>query len=186
MNFDLTEFRDVLDRNRQNEGVFAKFYDKAVKTDAVHPVTGLPVFRDVCYVEIRLKNNMTDVYNQPATSEKIKRFPLEYKQYVAAKEQRVDGTPLEQFSFLTAAQIETLKCHGIFTVEALNALNEQRVADLGLADEHAKARLFLKMAENNTAIDEIDRLKKKYEAEIDGLKRQVSFWKKQTEQRRHK
>lgn len=129
--------------------VFARFYDRSVKTEEMNVKTGLPVFKTVCFVEIRIKNNNTDIYDQPATEEKMKRFSVEYNRYLLCKKQTEDGAPLEQFSFLNVAQVDTLKHHGIFTVEALAALNERQAQDLDITDEWMRATEFLSKAKQN-------------------------------------
>lgn len=144
---DFSAFQGLLTtRNPDQTDVFARFYDRSVKTDKINPKTGLPVFKNVCFVEIRIKNNNTDIYDQPATEEKIKRFPIEYNRYMLCKKQTQEGSPLEQFSFLNAAQVDTLKYHGIFTVEALAALTERQAQDLDIPDEWQRAKSFLSNA----------------------------------------
>ena len=103
MDMDFALFQQVIKQGESEKNVAARFYDKAVKTNMVAD-NGLPVFKNVTYVEIRLKDNNTEVFNQPATAEKIRRFPKEYALYQLSKKQVEKGTPLEQFAFLTAAE----------------------------------------------------------------------------------
>ena len=81
--------------------VFAKFYDRMVKTDQINQKTGLPIFKEVCFVEVRIKNNSTDVVDQPATQENIRRFAPQYQLYLQSKEKEKKGTSLSLFAFLT-------------------------------------------------------------------------------------
>lgn len=147
---DFALFRQVADNLNDERNVRARFYDKAVKTDQTTE-NGLPIFKNVTYVEIRLKDNSTEVFNQPASAEKIQRFPREYMMYQSAKKQTAAGTPLDQFAFLSAAELATCRNRGIFTVEALAGLEPEKVQSLGLQNEHRLAKLFLQKArENNT------------------------------------
>ena len=168
MDIDFTLFRQVIDNLNDERNVSARFYDKAVKTAEV-TANGLPIFKNVTYVEIRLKDNSTEVFNQPATKEKISRFAKEYALYKLAKEQIKKGTPLDQFAFLTAAELETCKNRGIFTVEALAELSDDKVQTLGLQNEHKLAEIFINNSKNNKNIAEIAKLKSKYETEIEKL-----------------
>ena len=68
------------------QNVFARFYDRAVKTDAVDE-NGLPVYEKVLYCEIRIKDNR-DIYDQPATEDKIRLYPNEYDFYLKNKENK--------------------------------------------------------------------------------------------------
>lgn len=158
MNMDLQAFESVIyqERNQSQNDVFAKFYDRAVKTNEVNPNTGLPVFKDVCFVEIRIKNNATDIYDQPASEEKKRRFPVEYNRYLLQKEKKLDGAPLEEFAFLTASEVASLKCHGILTVEALSSLETERAQTLGVLHAKEKANAFLSVAKNVNSFIEKD------------------------------
>lgn len=165
MDCDFALFQQVANNQSDDRNVVARFYDKAVKTTAVNS-NGLPVFKNVTYVEIRLKDNNTEVFNQPANEEKIKRFSREYALYKMAKEQIKEGTPLEQFAFLTAAEVATCKNRGIFTVEALAGLSSDRVQSLGLQNEHKFAKIFMENAHNNVSVVELARKEKEYSDKI--------------------
>ena len=169
MDMDLALFRQVVDNAEVNHNVMARFYDKAVKTEKVTD-KGLPVFKNVTYVEIRLKDNNTEVFNQPATQEKIRRFPREYAIYKMAQNEVKDGTPLEQFAFLSAAELATCKNRGIFTVEDLADLTVEKMKDLGLENECQLARHFMANAHNNGVVSELARKEKEYQEQIEVLK----------------
>ena len=135
---------------------------------------GLPVFKNVTYIEIRLKDNSTEVFNQPATDEKIRRFPKEYALYQLSKKQVENGTPLEQFAFLTAAEIATCKSRGVFTVEALAGLDIDKVQSLGLQDEHVLAEMFLEKSNNNKMLDDFAKKEVEYERALEALREQLA------------
>ena len=150
---DFELFQSLIDasKSNQNKDMVARFYDRSLKTSEVDE-NGLPIFKDVCFIEIRVKDSH-DVFDQPASEDKKKRFPIEYNRYLLAKKQIKDGSPLEQFAFLTAAEIDRLKYRGIFTVEALAALGKEKAADLNLKNEHELAVRFLQNAQNNLALN---------------------------------
>lgn len=168
MDADFEVFQDMLTNGRQEKGVYAEFYDKPIKTDEVKE-NGLPVFKNVCYVKIQLKDNR-DVFDQRATQEYIHRFPVEYNRYLLSKKAMEDGTPLNQFSFLSSAQIEGCKFHGIFTVETLAGLSDEHTAALNLFDERAAAKKFIAFSKNNATITEFAKKEKEYKMEIARLK----------------
>lgn len=173
MDMEYAMFQQVLNQKDSEKNVAARFYDKAVKTNEVAE-NGLPVFKNVTYIEIRLKDNSTDVYNQPATAEKIRRFPKEYALYQLSKKQAENGTPLEQFAFLTAAEIATCKSRGVFTVEALAELDFDKVQSLGLQDEHVLAQMFWEQSNNNKMLDEFAKKEAEYERELEALREQLA------------
>ena len=162
---DFAIFEKVATNKCSEEGVIARFYDRVVKTDKIGE-NGLPQFRLVCFCEIRIKDNTSEIYDQPATEEKIRRFPNEYARYQLAKKQVVDGTPLDQFAFLDRAEIETLKIHGIYTVEALSAIDTLKARQLGLEEEKNIAEKFLQQAKNNKAVKEWQKKEEEYQNKI--------------------
>ena len=169
---DFNTFQSIISSQHTETDTFARFYDKSVKTHDINPKTGLPVFKDVCYVEIRIKNNNTDIYDQPATPEKIARFPEAYRRYQLTKEKCQEGTPLEHFSFLTSSQINTLKCHGILTVEKLVGLTEQQARDLDICSEKESAQRFLNLARQTFSQSEWEQKYQALQQQLDALKQE--------------
>ena len=177
MDADFSMFQDLLNNSKGEEGVVARFYDRSVKTSKIDD-NGMPVFENVTFVEIRMRNNYTDVYDP----EKIRRFPLEYQRYQLERKQIKDGTPLNQFAFLDAAQIDTLKVRGIFTVEVLAELSEEKAAQLNVVREHELAAKFLANAKDNKVLLEWQEQEKTYQDEIKKLQEEIAALKKQLEQ----
>lgn len=172
MDVDFNMFRQAADNTADELNVAARFYDKAVKTEELTP-NGLPIFKNVTYVEIHLKDNSTEVFNQPASEEKIKRFPREYAIYKMAKEKVKDGTPLNQFAFLTAAEVATCYNRGVMTVEELAALPKEKTIDLGLVNEAEAAKKFMARAAGNQDITEPSEKEQEYLRQIEQLKAQI-------------
>ena len=173
MDMEYALIQQIMNQGESEKNVAARFYDKAVKTSEVAE-NGMPVFKNVTYVEIRLKDNNTEVFNQPATAEKIRRFPKEYALYQLSKKQIEKGTPLEQFAFLTAAEIATCKSRGVFTVETLAELDFDKVQSLGLQNEHVLAQMFLVKSNNNKALNDFVEKELEYEREIEALREQLA------------
>ena len=175
MDADFALFQQMLEQpNAEDNNMAARFYDKAVKTSEVTS-NGLPIFKNVTYIEIRLKDNSTEVFNQPANQEKIRRFPKEYALYRLARKQTTEGTPLEQFAFLDAAEIATCKSRGIFTVEALADLSDEKIQNLGLQEEHKLACLFLEQAKQNKKLQKFALAEDAYKSEIAELKEKIQL-----------
>ena len=175
---DFAMFEKFANNSGSEEGVAARFYDRAVKTGEVGE-NGLPKFKLVCFCEIRIKDNTSEIYDQPASEEKIRRFPAEYARYQLGKKQVVDGTPLEQFAFLNRAEVETLKVHGIFTVEALAAVDPDKSRQLGLEDERQLAEKFLEQARDNLSLKRWQKKEEEYKNRIRFLEEEISSLKKQ-------
>ena len=146
---DFAVFNGFLNR-KQEQGVFAKFYDKYEKTGAILE-NGLPEFKCRTYIEIRVRDSY-DVSDRPAEDNDIRRFPAEYQNYLVRKEKLKEGTPLNQFAFLSPAQIGACDFRGIYTVEALAELDDDKAKSIGLLDESALAKRFLEVSKDNKAI----------------------------------
>lgn len=156
--------------SRQDKGVFARFFDKWVKTGNMKE-NGLPEFIQRTYVEIKIRGSY-DVATRAADDKDKVRFPREYQSYLLKKEKTKDGTPLTQFAFLTAPQIETCDLRGIYTVEGLAALSDEQAQSLNLKDEKDIAVKFIEASKNNMALAE-------YKKENEALKEQIAALKEE-------
>lgn len=172
MDADFAMYQKLLSEQDQNSNVVARFYDRWIKTDRLGK-DGLPIFETKTFIEIRIRDNTTEVYDQPATEEKKKRFPLEFSRYQIEKKQVENGTPLEMFAFLDAGEVASLKVRGIFTVETLAELKEEYVKNLGLEREKELAIKFLEGAKMNMEISDFAEKEEKYKAEIERLKDEI-------------
>lgn len=171
MEFEFSSFQNVLAPQNQNNGVVARFYDKYVQTEKFAQ-NGLPVFEKKLYVEIKVKDQY-DVFDQPATEDHVKRFEVQYQNYLQSLKQEKKGTPLSMFAFLNAEQIACCRFRNIFTVEALAQLDEANARALNLENEKDLALDFLRISKNNKALFEMKKKQKEYLAEIENLKQEI-------------
>ncbi len=169
---DFSEFEKMCKNNRQDENTYVRFYDRIEQTGEKKP-DGMPVLKEVCYVEIRFKDNITEIYDQPADEEKKRRYPVDYARYQMMKKQTQEGTPLSMYAFLTSMQQEALKLHGIFTVEALVSLPKDKVQLLGIEKEHDEAVKFMERAKNNGSIAEWQKKEEEYKTKISQLENKI-------------
>lgn len=176
MDMDFATFQNMIDNEQRNSNTLARFYDKCVRTGNMNK-NGMPEFTTTTYIEIRTRDNH-DVYDQPAGEEYQKRFPQEYARYLLEKKQLVDGTPLDQFAFLSQEQLNSCHFRGIFTVETLAGLDKDKAASIGLVEEVEKAKKFLAISKNNAAIDEFAKKEAAYKQEIAKLKEEIENLKK--------
>ena len=170
-------------KNGTDDNVIAKFYDRSVKTDKMDD-NGLPLFKTVCYCEIRIKDNTTEIFDQPATQDKKERFPIEYARYELNKKQTENGTPLEQFAFLDVSEIDSCKYRGIFTVEALAELSEQHASELGLSKECKYAQSFVAANKKMKEIVDCDRNTERLKQKIAQLENELQELKRTKSRRR--
>lgn len=171
MDGEFSMFQEAINNQSSEKGVYAEFYDKTVKTEHVNEL-GFPVFKNITYIRIQLKDN-PDTYDQPAGQDYIRRFPVEYNRYLMGKKAEQDGTPLTQFAFLTGDELAMCKFHGIFTIEKLAELPDDKTHALNLFNEREAAKRFIEVSKNNKAIADYAKKEKEYKAEIKQLKEQI-------------
>lgn len=181
MDVDFSIFQDMLEKRNSNDSVNAVFYDKTTPTGVVLS-NGLPEFKERLFIRIKTKDN-PDVFDQPASQDYIHRFPMQYQRYLLEKKEVGAGTPLKQFAFLTGSQLESCKFRGIFTVERLAELEEDKAGQLGLTDERELAIKFIEANKNNKKLDDFAKKEKKYQAEIKKLKEQIEELKTQLKEK---
>ena len=182
---DFATYQNLINQNkhRTEDNIVARFYDRNIKTTKLDE-KGLPIFKTVCYCEIRIKDNTTEIFDQPSTTDKINRFPIEYARYQLSKKQTKSGTPLEQFAFLNVNEIETCKHHGIFTIESLAGLSPNHIKKLNLEVECLAARQFLKNAAKLKDAITLEKQIQEYKNKICELEAEISKLKKQHKEKK--
>lgn len=155
--------------------VFPKFYVKAVEDKAASEESGTPKYKDVEYVEIRIAGDKHTVINKKVNEEHKQRWPKLYEQFKADKEQRVDGTPLSEWSQLSASRIAELKALNIYTVEALSQVSDTNLQNLGMGgrDLVQKAKKWLEVAKDGAKVDQLIAENVKLKDELEYVKQQV-------------
>lgn len=171
-------FSSMLNQRSENN-VFAKFHNKWVKTGKIKE-NGLPEFVEKLYIEIKIKGN-TDVSDRPAEETDLMRFPREYAYFKNKEEKMKQGTPLNQFAFLTAPEIEECDNKGILTVEDLAGLTDEQAKSINMVQAKELAIRFLQMAKDNQAIAKFEEQLKKLEAENEKLKDEIKALKSKGE-----
>lgn len=164
-------FSSMLQNQRSDNNVFAKFHKKWVKTGNIKD-NGMPEFKEKLYIEIKIKGN-TDVVDRPVNETDMMRFAREYAFFKNKEEKTKEGTPLNQFAFLTVPELDACDNKGIFTVEDLASITEEQAKDMNLTAQKELAIKFLQMAKDNKAIAEFEKQIKKLKAENEKLKDEI-------------
>jgi len=135
------------------DGVFATFYDDALKNEHKTKAVGYPVFDDVQMISIQVPNS-TDNAPRPVQEVDKQRFPKSWEAYVTGKEPAETGFPLEQWPQFTAAELKVCQANHIKTVEQLAETADSSIHRLGPGAQSMKARAkkFLEEAQGTTAL----------------------------------
>ncbi len=117
-----------------------------IPNDAKSKAAGRPIFDELEVVEIRYGGDMQNrpvfpahdgVYipAQDGTTQFVtyaERFSKQYRRFKDNKAQAMDGTPLEEATFLSQKQRSELRGLQIYTVEQLASLDDRRLKSLGM------------------------------------------------------
>ena len=132
---------------------------------------GVPVFRDVFMVRIKIPGSRDEV-DRPVDDKDKDRWPRQWEQFQKGVKQELDGIPLSEFATATAAERATLAQMGVQTVEQVAGLRDDTAAKLNLFGLKRKADAFLKTRKElgNTGkllarIEELEKLVKELKSE---------------------
>lgn len=135
------------------EGILVEIYDRAIKNEAASAKSDVPIFNTTTYIKKKVPNSR-DIYDQPMKqNDRIK-----YKDLLIAFESGetvpLDGTPIEEWSQLDVASIETLKAINVFTIQAAAGMPETSAhrLPLGLRNINVKAQKWLNQGNEAEAL----------------------------------
>lgn len=154
------------------DGVFATFYDDALKNEFKSKKVGYAVFDDVLMIKIQVPNQI-DCVPRPAQEKDKERFPKSWNAYVTGKEEVEEGFPLAQWPQMTAGELKVCQANQIKTVEQLAEVSDATIHRLGQGGVGMKQRAikFLK------SLGETDALRarvKELESKIAALENSTS------------
>lgn len=114
------------------------FYQKAVQNNFKTARAGVPVFEDKDFIRIRT-GDKNFIYDQPVNDEHKARYSKEFDNYKRGNLTPLIGVPLEEWAQISASQLETLKYHGLRTVEEVAGLTDATAVNLGMGFPGVKA-----------------------------------------------
>ena len=165
------------DQSRQHEGddkLFVVFYGGTRINEAKSQEAGRPVHDDVDLIKIIVPGQRDSVVAE-ATYDYQQRFPRQWAQYKANKEQTGSGTPLSELTWLTAAQIADLKAMNVHTVEQLAGISDaQAHSFMGFHGLKQRAQAYLEAAKGNAPLIQMQAALDERDAQIAALQTQLN------------
>jgi hypothetical protein len=128
-------------RHIGDENLYVRFFMQPMQDKAKTLEEGRPIFVDTEYVQIMVPGDKGNVVMRSVRDEDRHRFPKQYQAFKNNEEEIVEGTPLEKWNFISAAQVEELKYFGIRTVESLATI----------ADTHAQKFMGIQLLKQRAA-----------------------------------
>lgn len=165
-----------------DKGQMVVFYPRAKHMKRASEEAGHAVYENLVYIKIESPGNRFSLVDREATDADKHRFSDRWRKFLENAEQVQEGTPLEMWPILTPAEVATYKAANVHTVEALCAVPDGLLYQLGLGarERRDKAQKWLAQATSDkplmTALERIKDLegeKAVNEAAIAALRDQV-------------
>ncbi len=149
----------IFDQPSKNEKdmLLPMFYNKAIQDNIASEKEGRPIFREVPYIQIHIPGDKNTIIDRKVRPEDKARWPNQWQAFESNAQQPVSGTPLEQWTALSVAQVAELKAMHIPTVEVLAELSEaglQRIG-MGARELQARAKAYIEAAKGNGSVEKI-------------------------------
>ena len=175
-----------------DENLYAEFYNKAVKQEFASLEAGRPIFADVTYVKIFTPSDQLNQIDTIAREDHKVRFPRQWAHFMnrQGNQEKIVGTPVNQWPLITPANAEELRALKFFTVELIAHANDAQLQKLGMVAGMAghtlrdKAKAFLNLANDSAEEakreeelaklrEENDRIKAETEAKLAAMQKQM-------------
>lgn len=153
-----------------------EFRMKAVLLVHDSEMAGKQIYRNVEYVTIHIPGDMRSTVDRKVTDEHRRRWPIHYAAWKENREIATDGLPLERWSLIGPAEVETFKYNKVRTVEQLAALSDTQCQSLGLGAVRLRkeAIAYLDQAKGNAGISKAIASNERLEIENAQLKSQLA------------
>ena len=191
--FDQSRFMTPTAEDFQPNGnaCLATFYYESEKDEVKTKIENRPIFHDKVFIEI-LKPGGIDKVVSEATDEDKRRYPKAWAAFERQGSHAIQGTPIDELTFLTRSRKNEFKAMNIMTVEQLAALDGASIdrCGMGTRKEVEKAQHFLKMAADGAhaqklvdALSELNARLESIESENQELKNTLDKIQKENQER---
>lgn len=160
--------------------VVVKFYSKAVHQPYASAEAGRPIYLDVDFVQIFTPGNQLNIVDTPVRIEHKQRFAQQWAQYQSGKGTGMEmGTPVNQWTFLSAAQAEEFRGLKFFTVEQIANASDGQLQSLGMVggmspmSVRARAQAFLGQAAQGAPAEKQAQENAELKAKLEAMEKQI-------------
>ena len=144
------------DRHRGDENLYVQFFSHPMQDKAKTLEEGRPIFVDTEYIRIMVPGDKSNVVMRSVREDDRQRFPKQYQAFKNDEEEILEGTPLDKWNFVSAAQVEELKYFGIRTVENLaNVTDTNAQKFMGINLLRQKAQEYIAAASSEAPIAQL-------------------------------
>lgn len=130
-----------------------RFYVKAVQNKQKSDEAGRPIFEDKEYIKIFIPGDKNTVIDEPLNDIYKRRFKERYDRWQREQETgKMEGTPLEAVTWLTASQVAEFKALHVHTVEQLAEIADGHGYQImGIQEIKRRAKAFIEAAQGEAA-----------------------------------
>lgn len=140
-----------------DKNLVVKFFMHFVHDQEESDKVGRPKFRDVPFIEMRVRGDRMNIVCRPVRETDKIRFRSLWRAFEDQKESPLEGTPLTEWSSMSRSMIEELKYMGFQTVEQLAEASDSVCSKFaGLANWKNKAKLYMEYALKSAPIDRLE------------------------------
>ena len=190
-----SEFAPVTGIDWTGEGVgMAKFGDdskqlvfffwKSQRNEAKSIAENKPIFEDIPYIRMHPPGERLNIIERPARDDDKYRFPRQWNQFVQKQSQVPEGTPIELLYPNHPAYADTLRAHGIYTIQQLAELSAHAIDAVGMGAQEAvnKAQRYIKESGDSKALNALRKQLEDKDAAIRVLEKQIKLQKGQIDE----
>ena len=144
------------DRHRGDENLYVQFFMHPMQDKEKTLEEGRPIFVDTEYINIMVPGDKGNIIMRSARPDDQTRFAKQYAAFKNDEAEILEGTPLEKWGLISAAQCEELKYFGIRTVENLaNVTDTNAQKFMGINLLRQKAREYIEAAKSDAPIAQL-------------------------------
>ncbi len=150
-----------------NDKCVPKFFYIAQHMKGESEVAGRPIFKQVAHVEILIPGGKHPVTRRVIEADKT-RWPRQWYLFEKMGENKIEGTPIEEWPQLTVIQTAILKSLNILTVEAVSTLDAGLLPQIGQDNAYLKdkAILYLKQAKDSALVEKLTKRVEELEKQL--------------------
>lgn len=157
-----------------DKNLAVRFYMEAIPDDDKSVQEGRPIFKDVEFIEIRVRGDRNNVVQRPVFAEDKKRWVSAYKAFKAGEDEVTTGTPLREWPSLPKSLLLELNHMGFRTVEDVSNASDGVCAKMaGLQHLKQRAKSWLDAAKGGAPLEQLHATVAAQANELETVKRQL-------------
>ncbi len=153
-----------------------RFFHLAVEDEKASRESGLAKFRDIEMIEVLIPGDRNPIHRKVKDEDKV-RFKRQYDAFKESNASEIQGTHLNQFPFISAAQRKELEYLNIFTGEQLINMPDGNIDKIGVGGRELikKVKAFMDMAKDSAVAVAMAEENEKLRAEMALIKEQMAL-----------